>query len=95
MPEHNHAEAFHIMTYACQDCGFSEKIWNSRDGVTPFCLTCPKCGSWHQIHVDWQKDIVAPDYAPPVGSRMFVDLPEKKRKKYGAPPGSPSIVTVK
>ncbi len=43
-PKHNHAEAFCLMWYAC-DCGHRERIWNSRDGVTPFSMTCPSCGS--------------------------------------------------
>ena len=36
--KHNHAEAFKLMIYACEnpDCLHQEKIWNSRDGVTPF-----------------------------------------------------------
>jgi hypothetical protein len=44
MPVLRHKEAFMLMTYRT-DGGTSEmKIWNSRDGVTPF-----------QIHVDGQK----------------------------------------
>lgn len=97
MPEqskHQHGEAFRIMTYECKKCGFKELIWNSRDGVTPFCLVCPRCGNWAQEHVDWSKDVYAPHYEPPKGARIFVDLSPKKCKKLGCPLGSPSIKVV-
>lgn len=36
--KHNHAEAFAVMRYASKDGSVTEKLWNSRDGVTPFTL---------------------------------------------------------
>lgn len=39
----NHKEAYLLMNYRCE-CGHHELIWNSRDGVTPFTLSCPNCG---------------------------------------------------
>jgi hypothetical protein len=75
-PVHAHAEAFKIMTYRCKICRFSEKIWNSRDGVTPFCVKCPNCKKDAHHHVDWHEDIYAPDYIPLPGERVFIDFPE-------------------
>jgi hypothetical protein len=71
-----HAEAFCIMTYRADDGSEEEQIWNSRDGVTPFCVALRSGKS--AKHVDWHRDVYAPDYKPPAGSRMFVDLtPER------------------
>ena len=53
---YNHKEAFCLMTYRCNDCGFEERIWNSRDGVTPFGLACPQCKGHNHLHADWQND---------------------------------------
>ena len=58
---HVHGEAFMLMTYACE-CGHRETIWNSRDGVTPFAANCPSCGKPSLRHVDWQRDVYAPDH---------------------------------
>jgi hypothetical protein len=44
MAKYQHREAFALMWYAC-DCGHRERLWNSRDGVTPYGgLACPSCG---------------------------------------------------
>src|SRR5438132_10731161 len=69
---HSHAEAFALMAYACQ-CGHQESIWNSRDGVTPFCGKCPNCGNLSLLHVDWDKDIYAPEYKLSAGQRFWRD----------------------
>jgi hypothetical protein len=58
---HNHGEAFMLMTYACK-CGHREVIWNSRDGVTPFGLGCPSCGQPTLQHVEWGRDVYAPNH---------------------------------
>lgn len=74
---HRHAEAFCIMKYqADDDPNDVEWIWNSRDGVTPFTLTLQsgKPGT----HVDWHLDQYAPEYKPPSGSRMFVDMTRER-----------------
>ena len=75
-----HAEAFCIMTYRAEDgSGEEERIWNSRDGVTPF-MVALRSGKPAQ-HVDWHRDEYNPDYQPPVGSRIFVDMtPERARE---------------
>lgn len=69
---HSHGEAFMLMTYAC-DCGHRETIWNSRDGVTPFGMNCPSCGGSTLRHVDWQRDVYAPDHKPHKGQRFWRD----------------------
>lgn len=76
---HQHGEAFCLMTYYCGTCSRRERLWNSRDGVTPFGIHCPDCaaiGEEHSIgmaHVDWATDRYAPDYRPYVGQRIFRD----------------------
>lgn len=69
---HQHGEAFMLMTYACE-CGHREIIWNSRDGVTPFGSTCPSCGKPSLRHVDWQRDVYAPDHKLHRGQRFWRD----------------------
>jgi hypothetical protein len=79
MPDYQHAEAFCLMKYRSNDGTEEELIWNSRDGVTPFAITL-RSGK-RATHVDWQNDQRMPDYQPPAGSRMFVDLtPERARE---------------
>lgn len=67
----NHKEAFCLMWYACH-CGHKERIWNSRDGVTPFGCQCPSCGAVMQ-HVNWQSDKPAPDHKLLRGQRFWRD----------------------
>ena len=68
---HQAAEAFCLMWYACRDCGHRERIWNSRDGVTPFCMGCPSCGQPSMAHVDWNLDQYAPNHRPALGQRIW------------------------
>ena len=68
---HTHGEAFMIMWYACK-CGHRERIWNSRDGVTPFGALCPSCGGT-MSHVDWGRDEYAPDHKPARYQRYWRD----------------------
>lgn len=76
---HKHGEAFMLMQYASRDGMHSEIIWNSRDGVTPFVITS-KDGTTEMTHVNWNNDHYAPGFVPPLGSRMFVDLTEDRRR---------------
>jgi hypothetical protein len=79
MPDYQHAEAFCLMKYRSDDGTEEELIWNSRDGVTPFTITL-RSGK-RATHADWQNDRRLPDYQPPAGSRIFVDLtPERARE---------------
>lgn len=74
--EKKNKEAFCLMTYKCQSCGREEEIWNSRDGVTPFSVSCKCRGIMN--HVRWNEDLYAPAYVPSKGQRIFVDLTEER-----------------
>ena len=81
-----HAEAFCLMHYCFNSFEFEfllfggrvEIVWNSRDGVTPFCIRCRHCGG-EMTHVCWERDVYAPDYKPFAGQRVFVGDPDKPR----------------
>ena len=66
-----HGEAFMLMWYACK-CGLRERIWNSRDGVTPFGCGCPSCGGVLE-HVNWALDEFAPKHKLIPGQRFWRD----------------------
>jgi hypothetical protein len=83
--KYQHGEAFCLMFYACP-CGHRERMWNSRDGVTPFGgITCPSCGlgfgtpalpgrpSWGLSHVQFAADYPVPDHKPWPGQRFWRD----------------------
>lgn len=80
-----HAEAYCWMTYHCVKCHAEERIWNSRDGVTPFIVPCFVCGGVSQ-HIRWNED--APENGPFLkkGQRIFVDSLDKE--------GDPVLVEV-
>lgn len=69
---HVHGEAFMLMWYACKACGHRERIWNSRDGVTPFGCCCPSCGDIMR-HIDWQRDEFAPQHKLLPGQHFWRD----------------------
>lgn len=81
MSSHVHAEAFALMQYECKKCHAVELIWNSRDGVTPFGVDCRQCGG-EAMHARWSEDKYEPNYTPPLGSRMFVDLTAEAAKEH-------------
>ena len=64
-----HKEAFALMWYACK-CGHRERVWNGRDGVTPYTIGCPSCGG-DLGHSDWRLDIRAANHTPHVGQLVF------------------------
>jgi hypothetical protein len=68
-----HADGHALMWYACT-CGHRERIWNSRDDVTPYVVPCPSCGSSSLTHVDWHDDQVGSTYTPHEGQRVFVNM---------------------
>ena len=72
--KYKHAEAYCLMKYRCEKCGFTEKVWNSRDCVTPFIINCPKCNG-HMQHTDWNEDKRVENYIPAIGQRVFIDMP--------------------
>ena len=65
-------ESFCLMWYKCGFCGRRERIWNSRNGVTPFMVSCTSCDGTMQ-HVNWELDKFTPDYKPKKGERIFID----------------------
>lgn len=73
-----HKEAFALMWYGCP-CGHRERIWNSRDGVTPFGgIRCSSCGSAANqgvglTHIWFQADQCAPDHKLIDGQLFFRD----------------------
>ena len=68
----NHPEAYCLMTYSTDDGSEKETLWNSRDGVTPFCINSAKTEK-AMNHVAWNMDARKFDFVPPVGMRVFVD----------------------
>lgn len=72
MSKYTHAEAFCLMWYVCT-CGHRERIWNSRDGVTPFGCDCPSCSKGIMNHVEWRQDEPAPDHKLKHGQRFWRD----------------------
>lgn len=68
---HLHGEAFMLMWYECS-CGHRERIWNSRDGVTPFGCGCPSCGGTMK-HRYFGADEYAPKYNLLTGQRFWRD----------------------
>jgi hypothetical protein len=75
---HLHVEAFCLMWYACRQCPHRERIWNSRDGVTPFGMSCPSCGGTELLHADWHRDQYAPDHKPADGQRVWIDMTRER-----------------
>lgn len=71
---HYHAEAYCLMWYACDACGHRERLWNSRDGITPFGTACPSCGQPTLNHADFQLDSYAPAHKPAHGQRIWVSM---------------------
>lgn len=65
-----HREAFCLMSYACV-CGHQERIWNSRDGVTPFGTVCPSCGQHTLRHENFNADKCKPDHKLHRGQRYW------------------------
>ncbi|YAG16969.1 hypothetical protein NSTC745_06354 [Nostoc sp. DSM 114161] len=69
------------MKYAAEDGSEVEWIWNSRDGVTPFCVS-NRTGDKMLQHVDWHLDRRIFDYQPMPCERIFVDLsPDRARQR--------------
>ena len=77
--DHKFAERFSLMRYSCQ-CGHSEIIWNSRNGVTPFCTSCPSCNQPTLQHVEFGRDIYAPNHKLNKGQRFWRDGTKEEAK---------------
>jgi hypothetical protein len=71
------------MTYRADDGSAEERVWNSRDGVTPFVITLR--GGQTATHVDWGSDERMPeDWVPPPGMRVFADLTAERARELAA-----------
>lgn len=74
-PAHKHAEAYAIMAYSTAvGPGETPKtvfVWNSRDGVTPFCIFIEGV---EYTHTNWPQDRYAPNYKPTIGDYIFRDV---------------------
>ncbi len=68
------------MRYESDDHTIVEYLWNSRDGVTPFCIPS-KDGSVTLQHTNWRNDERRPSHKPQKGDRVFVDLTLKRLKE--------------
>jgi len=74
------ADAFVVLRYRSLDNPeVTEDVWNSRDGTTPYTILM-RDGSTG-THVDWTSGVPRPDYTPPPGSRVFVDLTDEIARK--------------
>lgn len=69
-----HGEAFCLMAYRCESCGWTEIIWNSRDGVTPFGMGCTRdeCEGG-MLHINWKHDHRDPAYMLRYGQGFWRD----------------------
>ena len=75
--KYKHKEAYCLMWYACK-CGHRERVWNSRDGVTPFGMSCPSCESDFMKgqglkHERFHLDECVPEHQPHEGQLIFRD----------------------
>ncbi len=73
-------DAYVVLTYrSLDDPSVTEDVWNSRDGDTPYTILM-RDGSTG-THINWTSGVPRPDYVPPPGSRVFVDLTEEIARK--------------
>jgi hypothetical protein len=82
LPEFKHKEAFMLMLYKCQNCGTIEVLWNSRDGITPFCIECSQCEFGEMRHIMWGLDVCNWNFQPFIGQRIFTNKRNFDPKKH-------------
>lgn len=73
---HRHPEAYCLMAYRTDDGTLTEILWNSRDGVTPFCIA--SADGRNMTHVHWSSDRYSPDHTPTPGERVFATLSHER-----------------
>lgn len=78
-PRHIYPEAFMLMQYETDDGKTTEWIWNSRDGVSPFCVHTPD--GQEMMHVRWNEDRYAPNHVPKPGDRIFVTVTAERARE--------------
>lgn len=73
---YHHKEAYCLMAYQCEDCGYVTNLWNSRDGVTPFITKCLSCGRPSQhVHFHLDKPFKK---LPHTASGVFINTTKEK-----------------
>lgn len=77
-PKYKHAEAFCLMRYESEDKTIVEWLWNSRDGVTPFCIGA-RDGKTELRHTMRHMEC-RPDHKPQIGDRIFIDLTKDRAR---------------
>lgn len=78
---YTHAEAYMLMQYESDDGRHRLVVWNSRDGVTPFCITHPD-SRVELRHVRWAEDqFLGPKHEPAQGDWIFIDLTEEEARR--------------
>jgi len=81
--KHKHKEAFCHMKYAAQTADgrkyIEVTIWNSRDGVTPFCFISKEFGI-ELVHVNWERDVYDPNYVPQPGDLIWRNYTEEEAR---------------
>lgn len=70
-------DAFRLMEYRCNTCNRSEFIWNGRNGVSPFGVSCRSCGN-SATHIHFERDQFRPDFIPSKGMRYFTDFTKER-----------------
>lgn len=79
--KHDHAEAFCAMQYECENCKSIEVIWNSRDGVTPLCITSGCCEGHISQHTRFEQDVYYPSFPFHLNiRRVFVNHTKESAK---------------
>jgi hypothetical protein len=71
--DYKNAEAFCNMPYVCNTCHNKEKIWNSRDGGTPFTIPCSFCTKGKMVRFLSAMSGHNETYIPREGQRIFKD----------------------
>lgn len=81
--KHNHAEAFRHMVYQSNDPKkrITVHIFNSRDGVTPFCFQSKEFGVELQ-HAGHHVELYDPQYKPKPGDLIWRDATEEDKQKW-------------
>lgn len=86
-----YGEAFMLMTYR-DPRGRTEKIWNSRDGITPFSILVPEQQGRDpepgekpifMSHINFRDDVRMENLVPRVGMRIFTDIDGYDEAKHG------------
>lgn len=72
MKDKQSAEGFCNMVYVCEHCHTTDMIWNSRDGVTPFMLSCLACEGTMKHSGNWRLEKEYTEL-PDDATRVFVD----------------------